>query len=258
MNVFIRVNTGGTVLYHEFARECGAPGVLQEANQDLAIMPSGASHSDMAAKAHVPLLVRSWDQGLQPAEKYGYRICRHRSAAAQSESGVDYTLPAGLGGRAYAPHAYAPWVDRMTARVWAELQKRAALNAREDALVVCLHVRRGDKLSYTKYPNLNYETSPEGILKTIEPHVPHGSVLYLATNEPDPVAYFEPLRKHYDVVSLAHFARLLSTDLYLLSSLGLVDYEILGKCQRTIPTFASEDAKGFKQHVSLSTSSKQR
>ncbi|KAG5176070.1 hypothetical protein JKP88DRAFT_283043 [Tribonema minus] len=131
----------------------------------------------------------------------------------------------------------AIWVVRMAREVQAELQQRATLNAESDAMVVCLHVRRGDKLSdnfkksyanldfETSYPNLDYETSPDGIRAAIERLVPHGSVLFIATNEPDPVAFFAPLGAYYEVLSLAHFAERLNTTRFLPSSLALVDYQ---------------------------------
>ncbi|KAG5191986.1 hypothetical protein JKP88DRAFT_230631, partial [Tribonema minus] len=125
---------------------------------------------------------------------------------------------------------------------------------------VCLHVRRGDKIATPKnqerYPNLAAETSPEGILATIEPHVPHGSVLFIATNEPQVRTFFDPLREHYEVFTLVHVPDILNPDDFLGSSLAMIDYEVLDKCQQVIPTFYSEHTKGFDQHITLSKSDK--
>ncbi|KAG5192050.1 hypothetical protein JKP88DRAFT_230524 [Tribonema minus] len=138
------------------------------------------------------------------------------------------------------------------------LQEAHAQHA--DAVLACLHVRRGDKVSrvgqQARYPNLDFETSPEGILQTIKPHVPQGSVLYIATNEPEVATFFEPLRERYSVFTLVHIPDILNPKDFLGSSLAMIDYEILDKCPQVIPTFNSEHTKGFEQHITLSKSDK--
>ncbi|KAG5179998.1 hypothetical protein JKP88DRAFT_349740 [Tribonema minus] len=105
-----------------------------------------------------------------------------------------------------------------------------------------------------RYPTLDYDTSPDGIHKTIEPYVPHGSTLYIATNERDPVTFFKPLEQYYTVLSLAHFPEFLHFENFLPSTLALIDYAVLVStaCDMSIPTFASELSRGFPEYISLS------
>ncbi|KAG5181181.1 hypothetical protein JKP88DRAFT_279035 [Tribonema minus] len=254
VKVFDLLPAGG-MLYHQFVQKCGAPGVLQQALGDVVIMPSGASHADMVAQAGAPLLVREWDQReqqLEPATpldeqqaKFGLQVCHKKPE--QQEEGLDYSLPDKLWSK-----WYAKWVYRAVDSIMSDMRQAAELNAASNALVVCLHVRRGDKITSRigqfRYPNLDYETSPEGILKAIELFVPHGSVLYIATNQEDPVAFFEPLQAHYTAVTLYHFPKRILPHKYLPSSMALVDYEVMDKCDRLIPKFASEESRGFEQH----------
>ncbi|KAG5191985.1 hypothetical protein JKP88DRAFT_294291 [Tribonema minus] len=102
-----------------------------------------------------------------------------------------------------------------------------------------------------RYPNLDHETSPAGILETIQQHVPHGSTLYIATNEPDPVTFFKPLEEHYVLQSLAHLTDVLDSSQFLRSTLGVVDYTILDRCPMMIPTFRTEKSRGFDTVLSL-------
>eukprot|EP00611_Tribonema_gayanum_P009847 TRINITY_DN1971_c0_g1_i1.p1 TRINITY_DN1971_c0_g1~~TRINITY_DN1971_c0_g1_i1.p1 ORF type:complete len:518 (+),score=75.08 TRINITY_DN1971_c0_g1_i1:194-1747(+) len=276
----------GGLLYHQFQKGCGAPGMLSEADGDVAILPSGATHADMLALADVPLLVRNWEQpsdfhggsaghkdlastgpALQhahltsvaqgrPELKYGFQVCHRPEAPKDSaphifkEPGVDYSMPDGFWKR-----IYSHWVYAISGSIMSQVRFRS----KNHGMAVCLHVRRGDKVTKPhmeeKYPNLNYDTSPEGILHTIAPHVPSGSVLYIATNEEDPVAFFAPLEAHYTVMSVSHFPWLLRAGDFMPSTLALVDYTLLKteeNCARLIPTFASEESRGFDTHISLS------
>jgi hypothetical protein len=124
--------------------------------------------------------------------------------------------------------------------------------------VVCLHIRRGDKLANTDlYPNLAQETSPENVLETLLPHVPAGSVLYLATNEPNATLFYEPLKARYSVFALESFDSIISAQQFLPSSLALVDYRVLrSACQKVVHTFADEAPRGFTKVFSLSKSKK--
>ncbi|KAG5191988.1 hypothetical protein JKP88DRAFT_294306 [Tribonema minus] len=242
-------------LPHWFVVVGGASKALQEAAGDVAIMPSGSSHAEMVAQAGVPLLVREWDRRvkLTPEAKFGFQVCHQKPE--HREEGVDYTLPKKLWNV-----WYAKWVYRIVDGIMRDMKKETALSTTKDAMVVCLHVRRGDKLTIEvdkeRYPNLDYETSPEGIMATIEPFVSHGSVLYIATNQQDPVAFFAPLQARYTAMTLYHFPKRIPAHRYLPSSMAMVDYEVMDKCDRLIPTFASEESKGFPQHVSLSKSDK--
>jgi hypothetical protein len=124
--------------------------------------------------------------------------------------------------------------------------------------VVCLHIRRGDKLTDTaRYPQLAQETSPQGVLSTITPWVAAGSVLYIATDEPRASHFYELLEKRYRVSALDSFSWIVSAQQFLPSSLALVDYAVLNKCTKLINTFADEPARGFaRTDISLSQSNK--
>lgn len=71
-----------------------------------------------------------------------------------------------------------------------------------------MHVRRDDMLALTEqYPHLDEDTRPEAILRTLAPHLPPGSRLYVMTNERQP-GFFEPLRRVYDLRQCADFPAL--------------------------------------------------
>eukprot|EP00611_Tribonema_gayanum_P025638 TRINITY_DN5892_c0_g1_i1.p1 TRINITY_DN5892_c0_g1~~TRINITY_DN5892_c0_g1_i1.p1 ORF type:complete len:482 (-),score=52.07 TRINITY_DN5892_c0_g1_i1:244-1689(-) len=246
----------GGMLYHEFVKGCGAPGLMQEANGDLAIMPSGSTHRQMAARSHVPLLVREWDVAvaLKPAHRFGFQVCHPKKPKVEKNTfhepaDLNFTMP-----REYRGKPYADWVYQTAGAIQGGMWQVTP----EGNYAVCLHVRRGDKVrlesQIKKYPTLDYDTSPEGIHKTIEPYVPHGSTLYIATNERDPVTFFKPLEQYYTVLSLAHFPEFLHFENFLPSTLALVDYAVLVStaCDMSIPTFASELSRGFPEYISLS------
>eukprot|EP00611_Tribonema_gayanum_P030901 TRINITY_DN873_c0_g1_i1.p2 TRINITY_DN873_c0_g1~~TRINITY_DN873_c0_g1_i1.p2 ORF type:complete len:538 (+),score=172.23 TRINITY_DN873_c0_g1_i1:97-1710(+) len=280
----------GGMFYHEFARGCGAPGVLTEESGDAVVMPSGATHAEMLAHANAPLLVRQWqyDQGDYAAaalrsapdaftSRFGFQVC-HRPERARAdypsvfkEQGVDYALPPGIWSRIYSEWVYRTakviagdlWRttrargDAAAAAVVDSAQHGAAPAAAVTGMVVCLHVRRGDKITNPnvskKYPDLDFDTSPAGIYRTISLYVPDGSTLFIATNERDPVAFFRPLEAHYRVTSLAHYPTILAPGAFLGSTLALVDYTILGgQCPLLIPTFTGETARGFDYDLALS------
>jgi hypothetical protein len=160
------------------------------------------------------------------------------------------------------------WVTETSQRIWKELQDKAAaankpsgsvqrtlvepqgvslqLQGSPKADVVCLHVRRGDKLALkSQYPNLAQETSAENILSTLLQKVPAGSVLYIATNEPNAERFFAPLQSSYSVHTLDSFQHIINEWGYLPSSLALVDYALLGMCTKLVHTFADEAPRGF-------------
>jgi hypothetical protein len=111
-------------------------------------------------------------------------------------------------------------------------------------------------LPHCRYPNLAYETSPAGILATLTPHVPRGSVLYMATNEPDPATFFAPLRERYHVRVLQDFDEVVHMKDFIASSVAILDYSVLDLCAHYVPTFASEKSRGFEVKLSLSQSLK--
>jgi hypothetical protein len=158
------------------------------------------------------------------------------------------------------------WVTESSHRIWQELQYKAAAAAavvKPESLVqrtlvdpkgvslqlerdspkadvardvVCLHVRRGDKLALkSQYPHLAEETSAENILRTLLQNVPAGSVLYIATNEPSAERFFAPLKASYSVHTLDSFQHIINEWGYLPSSLALVDYALLGLCTKLVP-----------------------
>jgi hypothetical protein len=166
--------------------------------------------------------------------------------------------------RTRAAHSYvfpAQWIERSAELIWRAMVASAGV-WRTMAVgggngVVCLHVRRGDKLALTdQYPHLANETSPEAIAATLLPHVPHGTLLYIASNEGDP-RFFEPLRAWYRVASLASFEWLLLPHRFLPSTLALVDYGLLERqCTRVVHTFADEPPRGFAARAATLTLSK--
>lgn len=61
-----------------------------------------------------------------------------------------------------------------------------------------MHLRRGDKVLFgdtgrTLWPHLDRDTRPEAILRKLEPHLPEGSAIYLATNDKTP-GFLDPLK----------------------------------------------------------------
>ncbi|KAG5191990.1 hypothetical protein JKP88DRAFT_284763 [Tribonema minus] len=296
----------GGMLYHDFEKGCGALGVFDEAAGDIVMMPSGASNSDMRAMAHVPLLIRGWNQPLKPQLKFGYQTCRQPSAPSRDEKtphfvrepGVVYELPPDV-----RHGQYADWVEPTVVRMMSSLRLTPQL-------WVCVHVRRGDKITdmHDRYPNLDYETSPEGIAQRLSPHVPGGATVYIATNEPNPQQFFAPLAQMYRVLTIQDFPDALDVDKFLPSTLALIEYTILSRrvrptalleavqywlslghdrfqkdktfmyfvarlickarlfgsakvklrrrCPRMIPTFTTEESRGFPTHISLSASPK--
>jgi hypothetical protein len=175
---------------------------------------------------------------------------------------------------------YAPWVEQAAARIWSALHATATTAASDTphsvgetpvltvdssqrsndvaSDVVCLHIRRGDKLAdAARYPQLARETSPQSVLATLTPWVAAGSVLYIATDEPRASHFYELLQKRYRVSALDSFGWVVSAQQFLPSSLALVDYAVLNKCSKLIDTFADEPARGFaRTDISLSQSNK--
>lgn len=71
-----------------------------------------------------------------------------------------------------------------------------------------MHVRRGDKLTEARYPNLARDTSPESIHATISRVLPKGSTIYILTDERTP-HYFDILKADYRIVQFGDFPELM-------------------------------------------------
>jgi hypothetical protein len=77
--------------------------LCSQADGDMAIVSSGASHADMLARSHVPLLVREWEDAHAPPgprTTFGFQVCvrplrNERYPELVPEAGVDYTMPKG-------------------------------------------------------------------------------------------------------------------------------------------------------------------
>jgi hypothetical protein len=70
-----------------------------------------------------------------------------------------------------------------------------------------MHVRRGDKLTEARYPNLARDTSPAGIHATVSRVLPKGATIYILTDERTP-HYFDVLKAEYRVVQYFDFPEL--------------------------------------------------
>jgi hypothetical protein len=70
-----------------------------------------------------------------------------------------------------------------------------------------MHVRRGDKLTESRYPNLDRDTRPEAIYKTVSGVLPRGSRIYILTDERTP-NYFDVLGKEYEIFQYFDFPEL--------------------------------------------------
>ncbi|KAG5175473.1 hypothetical protein JKP88DRAFT_351485 [Tribonema minus] len=246
----------GGMFYHDFVKGCGAPGVLQEANGDALVVPSGTSHANMVAAADVPLLVRDFSrETAEPYIKYGFEVCHpEKLPSPVFEPGVNYTLPAEISGSDWI---YADWVYAKSNEIVAQLRAGADEVAATpgSSKIVCVQVRRGDLVitpsMRSRYPGLDVQTSAEAILDTLRPIVPEQSMLYIATNEQDP-HFFDGLNARYHVRTLDYFLTPQEQSQLLPPSLTLLDYTILRSCDQLIPTFPAVDSKGEGSHgVSL-------
>jgi hypothetical protein len=86
-------------------------------------------------------------------------------------------------------------------------------------------------------------------------HVPHGSGVYVATNERNVQELVAPLRKFYVVTTLDSLPKELSHASSLMpATLALIDYSVVRQCSNYIPTFSSEEGRGLGLNISLSVS----
>ncbi|KAG5185499.1 hypothetical protein JKP88DRAFT_289202 [Tribonema minus] len=250
---------------------------LRRSATTTASLTDSSGRPDMRGSVTTTMPPSLTDSSGRPDVRYGYQVCHRpdvpsaRWPKVVSEPGVDYSMPEGLKSR-----PYADWVYSTTRAMLDDLKAEgAALGAQ----VVCVHVRRGDMvrapgmrarypsldrdtfaeaISICKhgawYPSLDRDTSAEAILATLAPRVPQGTILYIATNERDPAAYFAPLAARYAVRALGDYVDLAAPPgrLLLPSSLALFDYAMLTRCPAVIPTFASEAASGGFEGLSLS------
>jgi hypothetical protein len=79
----------------------------------------------------------------------------------------------------------------------------------------------------SRWPHLAEETSPQGVLATLKPHVPCGATVFIATNKRDPLAFFAPVGACHRVAALPSFPHVLDAAAFLPSTLALVDYSML-------------------------------
>jgi hypothetical protein len=113
-----------------------------------------------------------------------------------------------------------------------------------------MHVRRGDKLTESRYPNLDRDTRPEAIYGTISRVVPTGSRVYILTDERTP-NYFDVLRKDYRIFQYFDFPGLKQLvegahpDNFLLYE---IEQLVFARAKTRIHTFA--DPRG-KPRISL-------
>jgi len=70
-----------------------------------------------------------------------------------------------------------------------------------------MHVRRGDKLTEARYPNLDRDTRPEAIRATLARVLPSGSTIYILTDERTP-HFFDILKADYRVFQYFDFPEL--------------------------------------------------
>ncbi|KAG5176424.1 hypothetical protein JKP88DRAFT_261510 [Tribonema minus] len=245
----------GFQLWREFELECGQPGVLDGNQGHVVVMKRDEPFSVLQNYSDIPLVVKDWDRdcGLYLDNKtpgciplYGYGVCH------------DPDTPLGP----YAQDSFerylmsAAWVQRTAELIWDAMTVAAS----DTGNLVCLHVRRGDKIALPEYyPNLDAETRPAAIAAKLLPHVPGGAILFIASNEDAP-GFFSPLREWYRVVTLADFAWLLPQERLMTSTLALVDYWLLERlCTKVVFTFSDQRPRGFRgaaARLSLSKTAK--
>ncbi len=113
-----------------------------------------------------------------------------------------------------------------------------------------MHVRRGDKLAESRYPNLDRDTRPEAIYETVSRVLPRGSRVYILTDERTP-NYFDVLGKDYQIFQYFDFPELrrlvegAHPDNFLLYE---VEQLVFARAKTRIYTFA--DPRG-KPRISL-------
>jgi hypothetical protein len=73
----------------------------------------------------------------------------------------------------------------------------------------CIHVRRTDKLTELRYPDLDRKTRPDHIRKRISGWIEEGRKLYIMSDEKDDL-FFKPLSSFYRVQTIFDFPELLA------------------------------------------------
>eukprot|EP00897_Mesotaenium_endlicherianum_P002892 jgi/Mesen1/2630/ME000166S01748 len=117
-----------------------------------------------------------------------------------------------------------------------------------------VHVRRGDKLlDKKKWPNLDFDTQPQQLLKKLPQFVKPRARLYIATDERTK-GFFDPLKEEYEVYTLDDFSHLWAKDSPWYKSSqeilkgkeepefdgymqGMVDYKVIEKGKKVLETF---------------------
>ncbi|GAB2221662.1 hypothetical protein Droror1_Dr00012847 [Drosera rotundifolia] len=114
-----------------------------------------------------------------------------------------------------------------------------------------LHVRRGDILKTRKdrfgevrslHPHVARDTRPEFILRRIAKWVPHGKMLYIASNERTP-GFFSPLSVRYKLAYSSNFSKILDPVVENNYQLFMIERLIMMGAKTFINTFKSEDSE---------------
>ncbi|CAM9421158.1 unnamed protein product [Phaeothamnion confervicola] len=171
-----------------FARRCGMRGVL--GSRDVVSVPRDTQISTME-QIHAPLLIRNFSSEGDTGTAVGAMVkCLLSSALSASYYGFEACMGAGVP-RLDDDWQYMPLSDRLSQKA-AEIYRRVAAAGGQQELV-CVHVRRGDKVGSPDYPHLDADTRPDALRRLLPRLVQPGSSLYIATNEPHPARFFEPL-----------------------------------------------------------------
>jgi|MDSY01.2.fsa_nt_gb hypothetical protein len=103
----------------------------------------------------------------------------------------------------------------------------------------CMHVRRGDKLTWKQCPGLNKATQPHNLKKILFKNIAKGETVYIMSNEPKK-GFFNELKKDYSILTFRdfdEFIQLEKEDNYLLF---MVENEIMNQSVIKIKTFVEQ------------------
>ena len=103
----------------------------------------------------------------------------------------------------------------------------------------CIHVRRGDKLTWNQCPGLDKKTQPDYLEKYLLGIIPKGENLYIMSNETKP-HYFKPIENSFNIFTFQDFPEFISLskqDNYFLFS---VENEIMKYALTKIRTFKED------------------
>ena len=117
-----------------------------------------------------------------------------------------------------------------------EITKYAAIAKIRMKKYHCIHVRRGDKLTWKQCPGLDKKTQPKYLIKYLRKIIPKGENLYIMSNETKQ-HFFNTLKKSFNIFTFEDFPEFISLsrqDNYFLFS---VENEIMNDAQTKIRTF---------------------